>query len=156
RASLLSAADGTARRGRDDPGVIRVLQHAGRRGRAGASGPECARGLHVTAIGELYRDVILDHYRHPRNFRALENARRAEGHNPLCGDRFTVFVRVTRNAVDDVSFQGSGCAIATASASLMTERLHRCTVSAADGIRVRLEQMISGRADTPVEDLGDL
>jgi len=110
----------------------------------------------VTAIGELYRDVILDHYRHPRNFRALENARRAEGHNPLCGDRFTVFVRLTGNIVEDVSFQGSGCAIATASASLMTERLHRCTVSAADGIRGRLEQMISGRADTSVEDLGDL
>jgi nitrogen fixation protein NifU and related proteins len=110
----------------------------------------------VTDIGALYRDVILDHYRHPRNFRALEHARKAEGHNPLCGDRFTVFVRLECDIVEEVSFQGSGCAIATASASLMTERLHRCTLAAADRIRIRFEQMISNRADAPVEDLGDL
>ena len=73
-------------------------------------------------LKELYRDVILDHNRHPRNFGRIEPADgRAEGHNPLCGDRLSVFVRMEGERVADISFEGKGCAISTASASLMTE-----------------------------------
>jgi nitrogen fixation protein NifU and related proteins len=73
-------------------------------------------------LKDLYRDVILDHNRQPRNFGALEPADgRAEGHNPLCGDRLSVFVRLDGERVADIRFEGQGCAISTASASLMTE-----------------------------------
>jgi nitrogen fixation protein NifU and related proteins len=73
-------------------------------------------------LKDLYRDVILDHNRQPRNFGALEPADgRAEGHNPLCGDRLSVFVRLDGERVADIRFEGHGCAISTASASLMTE-----------------------------------
>jgi nitrogen fixation NifU-like protein len=75
-------------------------------------------------LRELYQEVILDHSRKPRNFRALEAAnRQAEGHNPLCGDRATVYLRVEDGVVRDASFQGSGCSISTASASMMTDAL---------------------------------
>jgi nitrogen fixation protein NifU and related proteins len=73
-------------------------------------------------LKDLYRDVILDHNRQPRNFGPLEPADgRAEGHNPLCGDRLSVFVRLDGERVADIRFEGQGCAISTASASLMTE-----------------------------------
>jgi nitrogen fixation protein NifU and related proteins len=73
-------------------------------------------------LKDLYRDVILDHNRHPRNFGALEGSdAHADGHNPLCGDRLTVAVRMNGDRVEDIRFEGSGCAISTASASLMTE-----------------------------------
>ena len=73
-------------------------------------------------LKDLYRDVILDHNRQPRNFGRLDPAdARAEGHNPLCGDRLTLFVRLRGDRVEDVRFEGKGCAISTASASLMTE-----------------------------------
>jgi nitrogen fixation NifU-like protein len=73
-------------------------------------------------LQDLYRDVILDHNRRPRNFGRLEGAaRHAEGHNPLCGDRLTVFVTLDGQRIADIRFEGKGCAISTASASLMTE-----------------------------------
>ena len=73
-------------------------------------------------LKELYRDVILDHNRRPRNFGRLEGADAgAEGHNPLCGDRLSVFVVLDGERVADIRFEGKGCAISTASASLMTE-----------------------------------
>lgn len=73
-------------------------------------------------LKDLYRDVILDHNRQPRNFGRIEPADgRAEGHNPLCGDRLTVFVALDGERVADIRFEGHGCAISTASASLMTE-----------------------------------
>ena len=73
-------------------------------------------------LKDLYRDVILDHNKRPRNFGALEPAdARADGHNPLCGDRLTVTVRLAGDRIDDIRFEGKGCAISTASASLMTE-----------------------------------
>ncbi|HXY96070.1 MAG TPA: SUF system NifU family Fe-S cluster assembly protein [Steroidobacteraceae bacterium] len=77
-------------------------------------------------LKELYRDVILDHNRHPRNFGRLESAAggevlQAAGHNPLCGDRLSVYVRMNGERVEDIRFEGSGCAISTAAASLMTE-----------------------------------
>src|SRR5690348_10500307 len=73
-------------------------------------------------LKELYRDVILDHNRHPRNFGRLDPSdAHADGHNPLCGDRLSVSLRMNGDRIDDVRFEGSGCAISTASASLMTE-----------------------------------
>lgn len=73
-------------------------------------------------LKELYRDVILDHNRHPRNFGKLDPAdAHAEGHNPLCGDRLSLALRMNGDRIEDVRFEGKGCAISTASASLMTE-----------------------------------
>lgn len=75
-------------------------------------------------LADLYKDVIVDHNRSPRNFRAMPQANRsARGVNPLCGDRLTVFVHLVDDRIEDVSFEGSGCAISVASASLMTEAL---------------------------------
>jgi nitrogen fixation NifU-like protein len=73
-------------------------------------------------LKDLYRDVILDHNKHPRNFGRLDPAdAHADGHNPLCGDRLSVFVRLNGDRIEDLRFEGKGCAISTASASLMTE-----------------------------------
>ena len=75
-------------------------------------------------LRELYQQVIVDHNRNPRNFKELpEPCSQAEGHNPLCGDKVTVYVQVEDDVIQDVSFQGDGCAISVASASLMTEQL---------------------------------
>jgi len=73
-------------------------------------------------LDELYQQVILDHCKSPRNFHALDGAnRKGEGYNPLCGDNYTVFVKMNGDVVEDASFQGSGCCISKASASLMTD-----------------------------------
>jgi len=83
-------------------------------------------------LRELYQDIILDHGRHPRNFRAIEHPTHfAQGHNPLCGDRVTVYLTLDGDRIADVSFQGRGCAISTAAASLMTEVLKGKTVAEA-------------------------
>ena len=83
-------------------------------------------------LRELYQDIILDHGRHPRNQRALEHPTHlARGHNPLCGDRVTVYLAVDGDRIVDVSFEGRGCAISTASSSLMTEVLKGKTVEEA-------------------------
>lgn len=75
-------------------------------------------------LRELYQQVIVDHNRNPRNFKTLEEpCSHAEGHNPLCGDKVTVYVKVDNDIIQDISFQGNGCAISVASASLMTESL---------------------------------
>jgi nitrogen fixation NifU-like protein len=74
-------------------------------------------------LRELYQEVIVEHSKRPRNFRRLEGARVAEGYNPLCGDKVTVYVDIQDGMVKDLAFQGSGCAISTASASVMTEVL---------------------------------
>ena len=75
-------------------------------------------------LADLYKDVIVDHNRSPRNFRAMPNANRsARGVNPLCGDKLTVYLHLDGDRIDDVSFEGSGCAISVASASMMSEAL---------------------------------
>jgi nitrogen fixation protein NifU and related proteins len=104
----------------------------------------------------LYRDVILDHSRHPRNFRRLEAGRRAEGVNPLCGDRLTVYVRIDNGIIRDASFEGLGCAIAIASASLMTESVKGKTVAEADALFERVRGMVTASPEAPVDDLGAL
>jgi nitrogen fixation protein NifU and related proteins len=78
----------------------------------------------MSELRDLYQEVILDHNRHPRNFGPLPGAnRRAHGHNPLCGDRVTVHLQVRDGRIEGIAFEGNGCAISTASASLMTEAL---------------------------------
>ena len=89
----------------------------------------------MNELADLYQEVILDHNRRPRNFRAMDPAaRKAEGHNPLCGDRVTVFLEMDGDRVRDISFQGSGCAISKASASMMTESLKGKTREEAEAL----------------------
>jgi len=107
-------------------------------------------------LQDLYQEVILDHNRRPRNFRPLSDGRRAEGFNPLCGDRVIVFVRLDDGVITDVSFQGSGCAISKASASLMTESVKGKTVADAAALFERFQQMITAPPDAPTERLGKL
>ncbi len=95
-------------------------------------------------LNELYQDLILDHNRCPRNFRPLdESDHQAEGYNPLCGDRVTVFVRVRNGVISEITFQGSGCAISTASASLMTESLKGKTVDQAKALFKQFHGLIT-------------
>jgi nitrogen fixation NifU-like protein len=109
-----------------------------------------------SSLQDLYQEVILDHNRRPRNFRVIQDGRHAEGYNPLCGDRLTVYLRVENGRIQDASFQGSGCAISKASASLMTDSVKGKTVEEADALFDRFHQMITHAADDPVDDLGKL
>ncbi len=96
-------------------------------------------------LRELYQSVILDHKRKPRNFRTSEEAnRRAEGHNPICGDDVTVYLTVDDDVVRDVAFQGSGCAISTASASLMTEAIRGKKCAEVREIFDRFHELVTG------------
>jgi len=97
----------------------------------------------MSDLRELYQEMILDHGKRPRNFRALDGAECAEGHNPLCGDRITVFVRTDGEKIVDVSFQGSGCAISTASASMMTEALRDKTLGEARELFRRFHELVA-------------
>ena len=107
-------------------------------------------------LQELYQEVILDHNRRPRNFRALDAGRKAEGFNPLCGDRLTVYLRVNEGVIADVGFQGTGCAISKASASLMTESVKGKTVADALALFNRFQHMITASPESPVDQLGKL
>jgi len=109
-----------------------------------------------TDLQELYQEVILDHNRRPRNFRALAGGRKAEGFNPLCGDRLIVYVRVDDGVIADVGFQGSGCAISKASASLMTESVKGKTIAEADALFHRFQRMITSPPDRSADQLGKL
>ena len=110
----------------------------------------------IDDLHALYQDVVLDHHKAPRNFRVLDGACTAEGHNPICGDRLTVFLRVRDGVIEDAAFQGSGCAIATASASLMTESVKGKSVPAADALFERFRRMITARDEESIDDLGIL
>jgi nitrogen fixation NifU-like protein len=108
-------------------------------------------------LRELYQEVILDHNKRPRNYRTLEGAnRRAEGFNPLCGDRLTLFLEIDNGVIRDLGFQGSGCAISKASASLMTEALKGKSVAEAEALFERFHRMVTAPHDAPVEPLGKL
>jgi len=101
---------------------------------------------------ELYQEIILDHGRHPRNFHTLEHpSHLAQGHNPLCGDRVTVYLALDGDRISDVSFDGRGCAISTASASLMTEVLKGKTLAEADALFKGFRASVMGEAapETP-------
>ncbi|MBT4140025.1 MAG: SUF system NifU family Fe-S cluster assembly protein [Candidatus Latescibacteria bacterium] len=107
---------------------------------------------------ELYRQVILEHNKNPRNFRAIESAQRvSEGNNPLCGDRVTLYVNVENDHISDIAFQGSGCAISKASASLMTEALKGKTVEDAKTLFLQFQNMVTDKsAKQTSEDMGKL
>ncbi|HEV8118799.1 MAG TPA: SUF system NifU family Fe-S cluster assembly protein, partial [Thermoanaerobaculia bacterium] len=107
-------------------------------------------------LRDLYQEVILDHSKRPRNFRSMADpTRRAEGYNPLCGDRETVFVDMDGDVVKDVSFQGAGCAISTASASMMTESVKGRTRAEAESLFERFHDLIVGKGGE-APDLGKL
>jgi nitrogen fixation NifU-like protein len=108
-------------------------------------------------LNDLYREVIVDHNRSPRNFRAMDNANRtANGHNPLCGDRLTLYMNVHDGVIEDMSFQGSGCAISTASASLMTEALRGKTEAEAEQLFRKFHALITDNGDADDAALGKL
>ena len=100
----------------------------------------------MSELRDLYQDVILDHSKAPRNFRELPAANhKAEGFNPLCGDRFTIYVTTDGGAISDISFQGSGCAISKASASMMTQSLKGKTKAEAAKIFERFHRLVTGQ-----------
>jgi nitrogen fixation protein NifU and related proteins len=111
----------------------------------------------MSELTDLYQEVILDHNRRPRNFRAIASpSHHAEGYNPLCGDRLNLYVQVNGDTITDVAFEGSGCAISKASASLMTDALKGKTVSEANSLFERFHRVVTTPPDQPVEDLGKL
>lgn len=106
-------------------------------------------------LRELYQEVIFDHNRRPRNFHEIAEAtHRADGHNPLCGDQLTVYVRVNGDVVEDISFVGHGCAISTASASLMTEAVKGMPVDEVEKLFSDMHAMLT--ESHPDRDLGKL
>jgi nitrogen fixation NifU-like protein len=112
----------------------------------------------MSELTDLYQEVILDHNRRPRNFRAIDEAtRKQEGYNPLCGDRLTLYVQLEGDLIRDVAFTGIGCAISKASASLMTDALKGKTVEQARALFDRFHDMVTSSPDTAMpEDLGKL
>jgi nitrogen fixation protein NifU and related proteins len=107
-------------------------------------------------VQALYQAVILDHNKRPHNFRALAGGRSAEGDNPLCGDHVVVYLRVDDGLITEATFQGFGCAIAKASASLMTDSVKGKTVAEADELFQRFHRLVTSPPGAPVEDLGAL
>jgi nitrogen fixation protein NifU and related proteins len=113
----------------------------------------------MSDLRELYQDLIIDHSKRPRNFRVLETANHtSEGYNPLCGDKVNVFLELEHDRVKNVSFQGSGCAISTASASVMTESVKGKTLAEVEALFEVFHQMVMGKppAAGNVPELGKL
>ncbi len=102
-------------------------------------------------LRELYQQVILDHNKSPRNFRKMEDATaKADGHNPLCGDTIHVYLKVEDDIIKDVSFEGKGCAISKASASIMTSMLKGKTVKEAEELFEKFHKLVTGKlGDNP-------
>ena len=111
----------------------------------------------MSDLRDLYQEMILDHSKRPRNFGALEYADRdADGHNPLCGDRLRVYVKLADDVIDDVSFEGSGCAISTASASVMTQSVKGKTLAEAKELFERFHALVTGKTSVDDEEFGKL
>jgi len=112
----------------------------------------------MTDLQDLYQELILDHGRRPRNFGALAgSSRTSEGYNPLCGDKVKVYVQMEDDVVKDISFQGAGCAISTASASIMTETLKGKTRTEAEQLFERFHDLVTGKkAPDDAPELGKL
>ncbi|RKZ79951.1 MAG: SUF system NifU family Fe-S cluster assembly protein [Gammaproteobacteria bacterium] len=107
-------------------------------------------------LRDLYQQVIMDHNKKPRNFREMDDANHlAHGNNPLCGDALVVFVKLDGDVIEDVSFQGSGCAISVASASLMTEALKGKTLAEAESLYESVHKQMTGE-DVDSTSLGKL
>jgi nitrogen fixation NifU-like protein len=106
----------------------------------------------MTDLRELYQQVILDHNRSPRNFRTIEGADRVTvGHNPVCGDRLSLFVKLDGDRIADVAFQGSGCAISKASASLMTESVRGKSLDEAEALFGKFHDLLTGPPDVKAD-----
>ena len=106
----------------------------------------------MSELSELYQQVILDHNKKPRNFHTLETANhKAEGYNPLCGDQLTVYVQLESDAVKDVSFEGSGCAIFKASASMMTQAVKGKTKQETEVLFDEFHRMVTDQLDEESE-----
>jgi len=113
----------------------------------------------MSELSELYQQVILDHNKKPRNFKKIEDAElSAEGYNPLCGDQLTVYLNLDDGVVSDISFEGSGCAISKAAASMMTQAVKKKTRAEAERLFQEFHSMVTGELDEEVEDnnLGNL
>jgi nitrogen fixation NifU-like protein len=112
----------------------------------------------MSELRDLYQDVILEHSKAPRNFRELPAANhKAEGFNPLCGDRFTIYVTTEGDSIRDITFQGSGCAISKASASMMTQSLKGKNKTEAAKIFERFHKLVTGQESSNGEaELGKL
>ena len=113
----------------------------------------------MSELSELYQQVILDHNKKPRNFRKLENANHsAEGYNPLCGDHLTVYLDLEGNAVKEIAFEGSGCAISKAAASMMTQAVKGKSREQAEALFTEFHSMVTGELDEESEanSLGNL
>jgi nitrogen fixation protein NifU and related proteins len=113
----------------------------------------------MSELSELYQQVILDHNKKPRNFRKLESANHsAEGYNPLCGDHLTVYLNLENDAVKEVSFEGSGCAISKAAASMMTQAVKGKRKQDAEALFAAFHRMVTAEdyEDKPEEELGNL
>lgn len=110
-----------------------------------------------SGLNELYQQLILDHNKSPRNFRKIEKAtHHAEGYNPLCGDHFTVFVEMDGDTIKDVSFQGSGCAISKASASMMTTAVKGTSRDEAEALFEKFHAVVTRAIHKEVDDLDEL
>ena len=106
----------------------------------------------MTALSDLYQEIILDHNKTPRNFRAVEGATHSGlGHNPLCGDQLALYVKVEDGVIRDIGFQGKGCAISKASASLMTEAVKGKTIEEAEALFARFHDLLTGPPDVKAD-----
>lgn len=104
----------------------------------------------MSELNDLYRELIIDHSKRPRNFARLADPKRtAQGYNPLCGDRITLDLKVENNQIEQIGFQGSGCAISTASASLMSESVKGKTLEEAEALMSKFHSLIT--TDKPAE-----
>jgi nitrogen fixation NifU-like protein len=111
----------------------------------------------MSDLRELYQDVILEHSKTPRNFRELQNANhKAEGFNPLCGDHFTIYLDLEGDKIHDVTFQGSGCAISKASASMMTQSVKGKSKEEAAKLFEQFHSLVTGHANGDSDSLGKL
>jgi nitrogen fixation NifU-like protein len=109
------------------------------------------------ALDDIYKEVILDHYKNPRNKRELPGAElRCHANNPLCGDEITVFAHVEGDTIAEVTFQGAGCSISQSSASMMTEAVTGADVGDARGLTERFRGMMAGEIEPDEETFGDL
>ena len=113
----------------------------------------------MSELSELYQQVILDHNKKPRNFRKLEHANHtAEGYNPLCGDHLTVYLDLEGDAVKEIAFEGSGCAISKAAASMMTQAVKGKSKEQAENLFQEFHSMVTGELneETEANSLGNL
>ncbi len=108
-------------------------------------------------LRDLYQEIILDHNRNPRNFRVMEDAtREIEGYNPLCGDRYTIYLKIEDDTVKDISFQGAGCAISKASASVMSSLVKGKSVAEAEALFKSFHGLLTSGEEVTVEKLESL